>query len=219
MDWFRGLRRSRFLVSVAGVSITVGLLFALGPVASAASSPGAASAARFAASATRYQNDTIARAMARVPGGIRVAANEVEWRHGGMILRVPTSPRARVSTSADHVSPRQSFANCSYSYSCVYSGTGWQGTEYECESSYLAGGQYWCAILYDGFGNGLDVESWVNYTAYRAWLQQYESHTTGYTYCETPRYGNNSPSFSSDFTGSVSVTAQVVWMSNNSASC
>jgi hypothetical protein len=102
---------------------------------------GATSAAPFAANATRHQNDTITKAMARVPGGTRVAANEVEWRHGGMILRVPTSPRASVSTSADHVSPAQSFANCSYSYSCVYSGTGWTGTEYECESSYLSGGQ------------------------------------------------------------------------------
>lgn len=127
-------------------------------MASAASSPGATSAERFAASATRYQNSTITKAMARVRGGTRVSANEVEWRHGGMILRVPTSPRARVSTSADHVSTDQSFAN-------------------------------------------------------------YESHTTGYAYCETPRYGNNSPSFSSDFTGSVSVTAQAVWMSNNSARC
>jgi hypothetical protein len=197
-----------------------GLLFTLGPVASAASSPGAMSAARFAASATRYQNDTIARAMARVPGGTRVSANEVEWRHSAAILRVPATPGARVSTSGDHVSPDTSFANCSYSYSCAYGGTGWSGIQASCASSYLNGGQYWCiTLLYDHFGDTNAVESWVNYTAYRAWLQQYESHTTGYAYCETPRYGNNSPSYNSDFTGSVSITAQVAWMSNNSASC
>lgn len=208
--------RNTFL-AVAGAG---GLLFALAPVASAASSPGATSAARFAASATRYQNDTLAQAMARVPGGTRVSANEVEWGHGAAILRVPTSPGARVSTSGDHVSPATSFAKCSYSYSCAYSGTGWTGIQASCASSYLMGGQYWCTTLLDDhFGDDNAVESWVNYTAYRAWLQQYESHTTGYTYCETPRYGNNSPSFSSDFTGSASLYTQVEWMSNNSASC
>jgi hypothetical protein len=203
----------RALLALAGAG---GLLFAVVPVAAAASSPGATPAARFAAGATRYQNAAITEIMARAPGGTRVSAGEVVWRDG-VIVNVPTAPRAKVPASPD-----QSFADCSYGYSCVYSQTGWNGIELMCPSSYLNGGTYFCPIYQQGFGSGglYSVESWVNYTAYRAWLQQYDSHTSaGNEYCETPRYGNNSPSYNSDFTGPVSLTANWVWMSNNTDSC
>jgi hypothetical protein len=207
------MKLRKALLAIIG---TGGLLLAVTPVASATSLPAGKSAARFAASATSYQNATIARALARYPGGTRISASQVEWDHGRMIAEIPASSHTRVS-----LSPDLQYGNCYYSYSCVYSGTGWGGFIWECASSYLNGGAYFCPIYNVGFGGTgkYEIHSWVNYTAYRAWLQENNSHTNpGNEYCETPRIGDNNPTYNGNFQG-VNDQDGWIWMSNNSAGC
>ena len=132
---------------------------------------------------------------------------------GAMVIAAGPAAWAGVSPG-----PAQSFENCYYGYFCMYSGTNWTGQEFTCASSYVQGGEYWC--LPNACANDCpSVKSWVNYTAYRAWLQQYPSHTNGgVEYCATPRYGNSEPSASSDFTSSAAGD-RYYWMSGNTASC
>jgi hypothetical protein len=190
-----------------------GLLIASAPVASAAATPAIPSAARFAASATSYQNAQLAQALARHPGGVRVSASEATWDHGAVVVRVPVSAQAKVASTAV-----SSYQGCDYSYVCLYDGYGYTGVMTMCESSYYNGGPYFCDATGCFSGCPGPTKSWLNFTAYRAWLQQYPSHTNpGNEFCMTPRPDNSYPS-GSNYNGS-SATDLYIWMSNNTAVC
>jgi hypothetical protein len=217
--------RKALLALIGAVGPLALVLTAPGPAA-AASSDGA-SAGHFAASATTYQNETIAKVMAREPGGTRVSASEVEWHHGAVIFGVPASPDARVAASREQpsggkASPDQSFYYCDYGYSCVYSQTEFEGTFVSCESSYLEHEVYFCGLYPGDFGLGgsNQVLSWVNYTAYRAWLQENASNTdAGTEYCESPRLGNDTPNYDENFSGNDNTEDSYIFMSSNSSIC
>ncbi len=188
------------------------LLLAAAPVASAASSPAQTLAARFAAGATRYQDAAIAKVMARVQGGTRVSAGRVEWDHGRMVFGIAASPHGRVA-----LFPQQSVDNCAYGYACVFNATLPGANEgASCESSWLNGEPYFCDISELGLGK---IRSWVNFTSYRAWLQENDSHTNpGNEFCEQPRISNSTPSVDDSFTGPNEEDGWT-WMSNNSVGC
>lgn len=192
-----------------------GLLFSAAPAASA-SPAGGNRGERFAASATSYQNAAIAAVMARIPGGSRVSPGRVQWDQGRIIFGVAASPHGQVSLFS---SP--TVDNCSYGYACVFTSTLPGAVEGgACESSWMAGGSYYCPIYQLGFGSeGGKIRSWVNFTSYRAWLQENDSHTNpGNEYCETPRISGSTPSVSDDFTGPNEEDGWI-WMSNNTAHC
>jgi hypothetical protein len=187
----------RLLLIAAGIALTVVAITA--QMSSASATP-------FAGAATDYQNATIANAMAKVPGGTRVSVSQVEWNNRTMVLTVPAAPTGRAAVSPDA-------GGCPYSYFCAWDGYSYTGTGAACVSSYYAGGPYFCYIA-----NLLSVvHSYSNVTAYRAWLQQYASHTNaGNEICI------NSRNYSGNSNGSYNGSSRYddwVWMSDNTASC
>ena len=207
--WPVNLRKAKLTTIGTGVLL---LLLAVAPVASAASSPAQTLATRFAVGATSYQNASIAKAMALVPDGTRVSACRVEWDHDRMVFGVAASPHGQVT-----LFPQQSVDNCAYGYACVFNATLPGANEgASCESSWLNGEPYFCQIADLGLGK---IRSWVNFTSYRAWLQENDSHTNpGNEFCEKPRISNSTPSVDGNFTGPNEEDGWI-WMSNNSAGC
>src|SRR4051794_28288783 len=90
-----------------------------------AGSARAATDASYASAATAYQNSTIAAALARAPGGTRVAPDTVEWSNPSVILKVPSTADATTVTPLDGTFGCPSSFN--HQWTCVYSGTGGGG--------------------------------------------------------------------------------------------
>ena len=182
-----------FGVTVAAVAITV------------AASP--ASATSPAASATNYQNATIAKAMGNAPGGTRISASQVVWK-GGSTLIVATGPDQRLAG----VTPDA--GGCPAGDFCAANGPNYVGSAVAlCPSAFFHGSVYFCEAI-GGLGV---VRSYSNVTAYRVWLQQFESHTNGgVELCINPRNlsGNSNPNYNG-----AARFDPFAWMSNNTAAC
>ena len=188
----------RLLVAAFGVAVAAAAAITV------AASP--ASAAPRGGSATGYQNATIATALAHVPGGTRVSASQVQWP-SGMTLTVAATPDQPAGVSPDA-------GGCPTSFFCVFNGPDYGGSiQANCPSSFLSGGTYFCPI-----GQVIDVvHSYSNVTAYRAWLQQFASHTNaGAELCINSRNfgGNSNPNYNGS-----SMFDDFVWMSDNTAAC
>lgn len=162
---FTVLRRAAVLTScVAALSL------AAAGAAQAQTASGAPAGTRFAAAATHYQNTSISKAMAYLPGGTRVSAGEVVWPDGTM-LRVGATP---------HSSAAPDFpGNCAAGYFCVATGANYTGNYWAWLNAPAAvGGDYWIAWgeCPNGPGCDLGVHSWANNSGYRTWLEQFQNH-------------------------------------------
>jgi hypothetical protein len=206
------MRIRRSSLAVACLGGLLGLL-ALAPAASAAPSP----AARYAATATAYQNAVLDHDLAHYPGGTRISASEASWDHGALLVNVAKSPSARTTLA----SGQSGISECPYGYACVWAGEGFTGFYAGCPSSYIWGSTYFCPIYQVGFGvtGQYIIKSWANFTAYRAWLQERNSNTNpGNEVCLDPRFNNITPTSDSDFSG-INDQDGWIYMSSNTADC
>ena len=164
--------RLRRAATIAGCAVAVGLVGVGAAQAQASPAVARSSAARFAAEATPYQNTSIARAMARLPGGTRVSPSEVKWPGGAVILSVGPS----ASTPAPAGSPE--FADdCPSGYFCVANGIDFTGNNWaflNAPDEY--GADYWIpwGECPDGPGCDVGIHSWANNSGYRTWLEQFQ---------------------------------------------
>lgn len=180
MKWSGNHRRAlRAGCALAAVTVSSAAVFV---------SQGAASGV--VAKATAYQDSTIAAAMARKPGGVRIAPAVVEWNRGTVVMTVPSTPRGNVAalpssaTAGAPTPPRGSRSSCPTGelnqWSCVYNQTYWNGTRLEFQSI----GYY--QDLYSYGGTSWVTLSWVNQTDHRTWLNQYANHSnSGASLCMT----------------------------------
>jgi hypothetical protein len=186
---FRLKRLTAF--SAIGISLTLGTY----GIAQAATTP--AKASGFAAAATAYQNSGIAQALRNDPAGVRVAAGEVEWDGGRVVMLVPASPDAKTNP-------------CPYSitlkWTCVYSRTKFRGTQLQFHD---AGSQ----DLWHFGGRKWVSNSWVNNRWQRAFLDQHRRKPHGNSLCMSPvSTGANS-------SGTTASHDEWIDLTKNSAGC
>jgi hypothetical protein len=159
---------------------SIGILAA--PAASAAAHPAdSGSAATFDREATAYQNQMIEGALARVPGGTRVSADEATWPDG-LIVVAAVSPTATVPSAAGISNgvkvPFNPDATCPTYDFCGYTGPDATGTAKEYPGG--SGFQPWGVT-------GTGMKSWTNLTIYRSWREQFQN--SGNELCIDP-FGN-----------------------------
>jgi hypothetical protein len=145
-----------------------------------------ASAARYAATATSYQNTVLTAAVTRMPGGTRVSPSEVAWKHGAVMLRVGARPGVSVRVP------------CSSGYFCAQSGSGAQWLFLNAQARY--GADYW--LTWGGFYPS-GISSWDNESGYRVWL-------------ESAQNGGNELCISNGGTGSNNTNYWILMTNNSS---
>ena len=150
--------------SAIGISLTMGT-YGIAQAATAA-----AGADRFAAAATAYQNSGIAQALRNDPSGVRVAAGEVEWDGGKVVMLVPASPDARTNPCPYTITLK---------WTCVYSHKNFRGTQLKFHD---AGSHN---LRHYG-GRGWVSNSWVNNRWQRAFLEQHRRKPHGNSLCMSP---------------------------------
>jgi hypothetical protein len=152
------------LLTLAAVAISL----TLGTYGIAQAATPAADSAGFAVKASAYQNAAIAQAIQNNPAGVRVAADEVEWDGGKIVMLVPASPDATTN-------------GCPYSitlkWTCVYNRINFRGTQLQFHD---AGSDQ---DLYSFGGKGWHTRSWVNNRWQRAYLYQSRAKHHGATMC------------------------------------
>jgi hypothetical protein len=159
---------------VLPILAAIALLAAAAPGALAGTSPAHPdrnlSAARFAAAATPFQNKVIDRLMARVPGGTRASAGEVEWADGHVRLGVPRSPHGRAAFPGA-AKTFDASSGCPDDYFCAYGAQEFGG----CAIAFPGGWQVefdWAAFSGQNCTGDPGTWSWDNETSYRVWKEQ-----------------------------------------------
>ena len=212
------------------------------PAQAAAASP-ATAAARFAAAATPHQNKVLTDVMARVPGGTRVSASEVEWDAGRVAFGVSapagesaaatatcnvyfnTGSNAPTGTCGYNGVESVNNIHCQIDYFCAWDAPDAIGSCWMYVSG-NAGGLWFDWGLYAAEQcDDLGTWSWDNETPFRVWKESSHSGGIGLgsymwaggsgtaAWCISPNVGN------SQVLDSASRTAGWIQMTSNTAKC
>jgi hypothetical protein len=242
----RPLERLAFLRKArAGRAVIVGFIaavvLALGGTVSVAL-PASASTAKLATEASPLQNTALDAALASMPGGTRISAEEASWDGGRLILGVAAP--AAADSSPSFVTPAPYYGSpvtnneqgdqlvCTGGYFCAWGATGWGGTCWV----YLESGtlddyaiEFDWADFSGKYCGSVGTWSWLNDSGDRVWKEQsfsnglslgddfYQLGTpSGTTYCIDPTGGNSSES---DVTSGTVRTLGWIYMSDNTSNC
>lgn len=202
-------RTRRAVVAVGcATALSLGL-----PAAASAAQPrpatSTASAVRFGAEATAFQNKIITSVMSRIPGGVRISASQVRWGDG-VILEV--RPSATTAFPVASAKP-DSFESCNAGYFCA-SPDSYPSYWEAIPNEILHHGVYafpWgeCSPVVEP-GCGLGIHAYANNTGQRVWLEQYPN--SGNEFCITNH------TYNLDFTN-VNDLDYWIYLSNNPNAC
>ncbi len=182
---FSGLRTARLRRAAVAGSLAAGVLAAClataGTIPAQAATASTASAGH-AAAATAYQNKVLNAAMARVAGGTRVSADEVEWDGGKIVLGVSaadSSATCATPTAAyGYDFPVSQCLTCESDVFCAWGATSYGGDCWMYISGAASG--FWLdwAAYSGGDCGAVGTWSWENETPFRVWKEQGHSGGT-----------------------------------------
>jgi hypothetical protein len=209
-----------------------------GPLPAHAATSSDSSAGGFAAAATPNQNKVLDAVLARVPGGTRVSASEVEWDSGRLILGVSA---AHLIAARDLLSPDattegltgyapgdglSSPLDCENGYFCAWSSPNDIGACWMYMSGQTEGLEFNWAAFSGTYCGDQGTWSWQNNTDQRVWKEQSFSHYNNYSdyfanggtasgnsWCINPAVGNT------DVTDGTSRNLGWIQMTYNTARC
>lgn len=231
------MRRAAFAAMLAAGVLALCATMA-GQLPARAATAGDSSAGGFAAAATPNQNKVLDAVMARIAGGTRVSASEVEWDSGRLVVGVSA---AHLTAAQDLLAPDSttegltgyapgdglgSPLDCENGYFCAWSSPNDIGACWMYMSGQEEGQEFdWAAFSGTYCGNA-GTWSWQNNTDQRVWKEQSFS---GYTYysdyfatggtasgnswCINPAVGNT------DVTDSISRELGWIQMTYNTSQC
>jgi hypothetical protein len=168
----RRLRPGRTVITGVFAVAVLALFSVAGGLPAQAATASPSSLARFAATATPFQNKAIDAAMASVPGGTRVGMGEVVWHSDRFSLQVPAVAPTGSAPSARSVRS-DATPSCASDSFCAWSEKGYTG----CKLTAAAGTNDvfdwadWSKYTCDAAGTW----SWDNNSSYQVQKWQYYS--------------------------------------------
>jgi hypothetical protein len=142
------------------------------PLLSMSAQPAQAASSRMAATTpTSFQVNTLGAALRNNPSGVQIAADEVSWDNGSVIMVVPATPDAGTGGCPGGVLTGQ--------WSCVYSQTHFEGTRLQFQDAGYA------QDLQHYGGNGWKTMSWSNTRGQRTWIRPDQFDGNGPELCMT----------------------------------